>query len=79
MFQFTRLFPDHATQENLSAADAAALCEKLLREDGYAQAVFFSRDADWHITCYGRLKIRKQPPTTPTRRRLRRTTAKSRR
>lgn len=63
MFQFTRLFPDHATQENLSAADAAALCEKLLREDGYAQAVFFSRDADWHITCYGRLKIRKQPPT----------------
>lgn len=63
MFQFTRLFPDHATQENLSVEDAAALCEKLLREDGYAQAVFFSRDADWHITCYGRLKIRKQPPT----------------
>lgn len=25
--------------------------------------MFFSRDADWHITCYGRLKIRKQPPT----------------
>lgn len=63
MFQFTRLFPDHATQENLSVEDAAALCEKLLRDEGYAQAVFFSRDADWHITCYGRLKIRKQPPT----------------
>ena len=63
MFQFTRLFPDHATQENLSVADAAALCERLLRDEGYAQAVFFSRDADWHITCYGRLKIRKQPPT----------------
>lgn len=63
LFQFTRLFCDHATQENLPTADAAELCEKLLREDGYAQAVFFSRDADWHITCYGRLKIRKQPPT----------------
>lgn len=63
MYQFTRLFSDHATQENRSAEDAAELCETLLRDEGYAQAVLFSREADWHITCYGRLKIRKQPPT----------------
>lgn len=63
LYQFTYLLPDRASHDNFTAREAAERLDELLVRFGYAQAVLFAASADYHATCYGKLKISAKPPT----------------
>jgi hypothetical protein len=62
MYQFTWVYPQKVTHENLIPESAAERIEALLG-GSYRQAVLYTPGGDYQITALGRLRIRKKPPT----------------
>ncbi len=60
-FQFTHVYPKKVLHENHSAVEAGGHLTALLGV--YRQCMLYTAEADYHILCFGKLKIKKSPPT----------------
>lgn len=61
-FQFTYVHDKKVTHENLSPNEAAQTTADLLAHS-FHQCILHTTEQDYHMTCFGKLKIKTQPPT----------------
>ena len=62
MFQFTYVYEKKVLHQNFTPEEAVSVAANLL-ETTFHQCILHTTQQDYHLTCFGRLKIKTQPPT----------------